>query len=81
MAVIAVAIVGQSARTQGTSDRPDVQIDAAARSLAVSNLAKEIETNYPFAEVGKKTANELRTRLSRNRYPQTSAKAFAGYAY
>src|ERR1041385_9214150 len=77
MAGVAATVIGAAGGAQGTNDRPDVQIDAAARSVALSNLAKEIETNYPYADVGKKTAENLRARLSRNSYQQTSAKAFA----
>ncbi len=70
-------IMSSAAGAQGSAERPDVQIDRTARNEAITNLVTEVEANYPVAEVGKKTANELRTRLTHNRYTQTSAKALA----
>lgn len=65
------------AQAQATAERPDVTIDTQARTEAVSNLAREVEANYPVAETGTRVAKELRNGLRTGRYTQTSAKNLA----
>lgn len=65
------------AQAQATAERPDVTIDMQARTEAVSNLAREVEANYPVAETGTRVAKELRNGLRTGRYTQTSAKNLA----
>ena len=77
LAAAALFLFTGVAAGQGSDERPDVQIDAPARTEAITNLAKEVENNYPVAAVGKTTANELRKRLKQNHFPETSAKALA----
>ncbi len=62
---------------QTADQRPDVAVDALMRTEAITNLAKEVDSNYVSPKVGAAIAKELRARLKANRYSQTSAKALA----
>ncbi|HEY8165222.1 MAG TPA: S41 family peptidase, partial [Gemmatimonadaceae bacterium] len=77
LAVATMFLIAGVATAQGPNERADVQIDAAARTQAITNLAKEVESNYPVAALGRTTANELRKRLRQNHFRETSAKALA----
>lgn len=58
---------------QAQAGRPDVTIDAKARTEAVTNLAREVEANYLDARAGAGIALALRNDLRTGRYNQTSA--------
>jgi hypothetical protein len=75
--VATLLAIASIAGAQASTERPDVQIDKASRTEAITNLAREVESNFPIAELGTTTAIELRKRLGENRYSQTSAKALA----
>lgn len=66
-----------AARAQGNDERPDVTIDMPAITLAVSNLAKEVDTHYHDVAGGTKLAVEVRKGLRSGRYNGTSAKGLA----
>jgi len=68
---------GAIAQAQGNDERPDVTIDMSAVSEAVSNLAKEVEANFPVADTASRIAGELRKGLGNGRYNQSSARMLA----
>ena len=68
---------GAVARAQGTDERPDVIIAMPAVTEAVTNLAKEVDVNFPVLETSKKVSAALRAGLRSGRYNLTSAKGLA----
>jgi hypothetical protein len=79
--VVSVASLGLVApkitAAQNGDQRPDVVVDAAMRTEAITNLAKEVDSNYVVPKVGASIAKELRSRLKSNLYTDTSARALA----
>jgi hypothetical protein len=75
--------VGQTSPTKAISssasgdDRPDVVIDAPARSLAIESLLARIDEYYPIPEVRRRLRTGLRQRYRSCAYDRiTSAKEF-----
>jgi hypothetical protein len=76
--LVLLTILTAFAQLANAQDRPDVKIDARMKEQAVMNLSSAIETTYPFAEMGRTAASELRNRLKAGRYEaMDGAKAFA----
>jgi len=78
----AVIFMGEAAAASAPAsangdDRPDVTIDAAARTLAIESLIARIDEYYPIPEVRKRLTAELGERHQAGAYDQVvSAKAF-----
>ncbi len=65
------------AAAQANDQRADVVVDALMRTEAITNLAKEVDSNYASPKSGATIAKELRARLRANRYTHTGARALA----
>jgi len=65
-------------RSTGTGDdRPDVTIDASARTQAMESLLARIEEYYPVPDIRKRLTTELRKRYKAGAYDKiTSAREF-----
>ena len=71
------ALVFARGTAHAQDNRPDVVIDEAARTLAITNLAREVESTYPDVQVAARVAAEVRKAFQDGRYNLTSARALA----
>ena len=74
LAVLSLIPTVQRPRDEG----PDLTLDAATRTTVIETLARELDGNYVFPDVGKAMNAKVRARLAAKGYDSiTSARAFA----